>query len=314
VSSRNFSEESCEQGNRAVGSGSATQPRGDALTRKGPLIVASLILAFASSPGAHAESLPGLFDSDAMGDTYDIRVHVPASYDLEPDRSYPLVVALDANYWFDESSSLSNGFQVAPGGLVEVTDALVAAGMVPEVILVGVGYPGELQRWRDFHGSPNLFFAFLRSELLPALEAQYRIRDEDAVLFGHSSGAAFAAYAFLTAAIYGVDFFEHVLAVSGDYSRTENAIPELESALARRAEADRVTPAGSLYLAYGGAEEARFQLSARDLHAGIESREYEQVRLRLTEYIGHDHGSVVLPAFREGLRWTLGDLSGGFNG
>jgi enterochelin esterase-like enzyme len=293
-----------------MGSDPVTYLRGAAMPRRVRLIAASLILAFASSPSTHAESLPGLFHSDTMGDTYDIRVHLPASYDLEPDRSYALVVTLDANYWFDETSSLSNGFQVAPGGLGEVTDAMVAAGMVPEVILVGVGYPAELQRWRDFHGSPNLFFGFLRGELLPALRRQYRVRDEDTVLFGHSSGAAFAAYAFLMAAIYDIDFFQHVLAVSGDYSRAENAVPELESALARRAEADLVTPAGSLYLAFGGNEEVRFRLPAGDLYARIKSRHYEQVRLRLTGFADSDHGTVVLPAFREGLRWTLGDLSG----
>jgi len=128
---------------------------------------------------------------------------------------------------------------------------LVEADLVPEVILVGVGYPGEMMRARDYHVSPSLFFAFLRSEMLPALRAQYRIGDEDVVLFGHSSAAAFAVYAFLKAQIYGIDFFQHVLAVSGDHSRPENEVPELESMLALRAEAGRVTPAGSLYLAYG---------------------------------------------------------------
>jgi len=284
------------------------------MKRTGRVIVASIVFALVSAPGARAEPLPGLFDSDVVGDTYDIRVHLPPSYHTELERTYPLVLTLDANYWFDETSSLSNGFRIAPGGLVEVIDALVAAGMVPEVILVGVGYPEELQRWRDFHGSPSPFFGFLRGELLPALKNQYRISDGDTVLFGHSSGAAFAVYAFLKAAIYGTDCFQHVLAVSGDYSRTENSVPELEATLAQRVEADRVEPAGSLYLAYGGLEEVRFQLPARDFYAQIKSREYEQVRLRLTEFIGLDHGTVVLPAFREGLRWTIGDLSDSSDG
>ena len=284
------------------------------MTPRGRWILASLIFAFVSSRGAHTESLPGPFDSDAMGDTYDIRIHLPASYDRKPERTYPLVVTLDANDWFDETSSLSNGFQTAPGGLVEVSDALVTAGMVPQFILVGVGYPGELQRWRDFHESPNLFFAFLREELLPTLRAQYRVSNEDTVLFDHSSGAAFVVYAFLNAAIYGTDFFRHVLAISGDYTHAEHGIQELEAALARRAESNRVTPAGSLYLAFGGGEETPFRRPARDLYAQIELRQYECVLLRLTEFIGCDHGTVVLPAFREGLRWTLGDLSGDSDG
>jgi len=286
-------------------------------TRAGRSVLSLIVLALLAStalPGiAQGELLPGLLHSEAMGDMYEIRVHLPASYDLEPDRSYPLVVTLDANYWFDASSHLANGYQVAPGGLVEVTDALIAAGLVPEVILVGVGYPGNLHRGRDFHGSPNLFFGFLRNELLPALVAQYRVSDGETVLLGHSSGAAFAAYAFLKASIYGIGFFRHVLAVSGDYSREENAVPELEASLARRAGAGRVTPAGSLYLAYGGYEEDRFQAPAVELHAQLTSREYESVRLRLTAFAGRDHGTVMLPAYREGLRWTLGDLSGSFD-
>jgi len=271
----------------------------------------AMLVLLSVSLGAQAEGpFPGPFESSAVGDTYDIRVHLPASYDSEPDRTYPLVVTLDANYWFDESSSLSNGFKTAPGGLCEIADALVEADLVPEMILVGVGYPEEMMRARDYHGSPSLFFAFLRSELLPALVEQYRVDDASTVLLGHSSAAAFAVYAFLTAAIYEVGFFRHVVAVSGDYTRTENAVPELESTLARRVDAGRASPAGSLYLGYGAQEEVRFQLPARELYGQLESREYEQVQLHLTEFIGRDHGTVVSPAFREALRWVLGDLSG----
>jgi enterochelin esterase-like enzyme len=284
------------------------------MARTGRLIVASLILAFASSLGAHAESLPGLFDSDAMDDTYDIRIHLPSSYHTELERTYPLVVTLDANYWFDETSSLSNGFQVAPGGLVELSDALVAAGMVPEVILVGVGYPGELQRGRDFHGSPNLFFSFLRSELLPALESQYRV-DGDAgyVLFGHSSGGFFALYAFLHESLNGFDSFQHVLAVSGDYSRETGLLSFMEDHLARRVDAGFAEVSGSLFLGYGEREEGRFQIPARQVHDQIEARGYEDLRLQITSFAGCDHGTVVLRAFRAGLRWTIGDLSGAGN-
>jgi len=253
------------------------------LKRKNGWIGAVLALCAAASIAVHAETLPGLFESDAMNDSYDIRVHLPSSYDSEPERSYQLVVILDANYWFDETSSLSNGFQVSPRGLVEVTDALVAAEVIPEVILVGVGYPGELQRGRDFHGSPQLFFSFLRSELLPAVEQQYRVDEARGnVLFGHSSGGFFAAFAFLHSRYYGYDCFQHVLAISGDYSRNDGVLELKEELLARRVNAGLSKVEGALYFAYGEREENRFQVPAKELSHQIQAREYPDLRLQIT--------------------------------
>ena len=288
-------------------------------TLREPCALASVVLLLLLVPSAvtvgQAEPpLPGPFFSEIMSDTYDIRVHLPATYESEPEKTYPLVVTLDANYWFDSTSSLSNGFQIAPNGLIDVVHSLVAAELIPEIILVGVGYPGEILRGRDFHGSPSRFFTFLRSELLETLVHEFRV-DSSAghVLFGHSSGGFFAAYAFLKAAVYGIQSFRHVLAISGDYTRNENILTDLEVTLSRRDGAGLVETGGSLFLAYGGMEESRFQAPAHALVDRLESRGYQGLRLRLRSFPGRDHGTVVLPAVREGLRWTIGDLSGAFD-
>lgn len=149
--------------------------------------------------------------SDTIGDQFKISIALPKDY-ADTSRKYPAVYLLDANIFF---------------GLVTETARLLQFGQeIPDCIIVGIGYPDDTQhlglRCRDltpsrddegnrawlaersegqavpikFRGSGGAerFLSFLRQELMPTLESQYRIDPDDRVLAGDSLGGLFALY------------------------------------------------------------------------------------------------------------------------
>lgn len=141
-----------------------------------------------------------------VADTFSIFVRLPDGYDAAPDRRFPLVLQLDANL------ALANEFEVTAGFASE----LEAAGVIPPTVVVGIGYPypdaPQKGRNRDYTlpllhpdisggfdagGAPQ-FLEFLRDELMPAIEARYRVQGpRGRALVGHSLGGLFTDYALL---------------------------------------------------------------------------------------------------------------------
>lgn len=123
--------------------------------------------------------------STVLEETRTLRIHLPASFQHEPERRYPLVVCLDGEYLF--YSAL---------GAAEV---LRVMGQVPEIILVGIDQLekdslGMPLRWYDcdhdhetgrLTGKGILFKRYVEEELLPELESTYRAGPYKA-LVGHS--------------------------------------------------------------------------------------------------------------------------------
>ncbi|MES2812191.1 MAG: alpha/beta hydrolase-fold protein [Bacteroidota bacterium] len=110
------------------------------------------------------------FSSAKLNAKRDITVKLPASYQANPERFYPMVLVLDSEYLF---------------GLF---DGNLTYGKywddMPDVILVGIGQNQNNQRYDDSEfdeasglpkGKGAAFFEFISSELLPHLEKKYRI-------------------------------------------------------------------------------------------------------------------------------------------
>lgn len=154
--------------------------------------------------------------SEIVGQDYELFISLPYSYsDTETD--YPVIFLLDPYRAF----SMMKGF----------TDVLAAPfQIIPEVILVGIGYGGEglnarlnyaVGRVRDYtpeqdsyteeryeslltdagieetdviSGKASAFLDFIHLELFPFIESNYRIDSEDRMLSGYSFGGTFALY------------------------------------------------------------------------------------------------------------------------
>lgn len=110
------------------------------------------------------------FYSAKLDTKREITVKLPASYDANPDRYYPLILVLDGEYLFAPfEGTLSYG---------KYWDD------IPEVILVGIGQNKNNERYDDSEFDANsglptgkgaAFFEFIGTELMPHLEKKYRV-------------------------------------------------------------------------------------------------------------------------------------------
>ncbi|TNF26568.1 MAG: hypothetical protein EP329_21030 [Deltaproteobacteria bacterium] len=131
----------------------------------------------------------------------DITIYLPADYDSAPARRYPVVYMHDGqNLFFDETSFAGEW------GVDETVDALVAAGTMEPVIVVGVDNTHE--RMADYtptvdatYGGGNgaAYVAWLADVVKPAADAFLRTRCErDATgIMGSSLGGLISLYAAL---------------------------------------------------------------------------------------------------------------------
>jgi predicted alpha/beta superfamily hydrolase len=147
---------------------------------------------------------------------YQISVALPFHYEERTDETWPVIYVLDGNLHFGLVVEMVRFMNIRVGFCNELPDALV----------VGIGYPvsGTLAemlhrvmhlRLRDFtlerdqggeafmqehfplaapfpSGNALPFMEFIRLELIPLIEAEYRADPTDRTLLGHSYGANFA--------------------------------------------------------------------------------------------------------------------------
>ena len=171
-----------------------------------PLLTLLLLVSCASaapeaSPLDHLPAIKGDYfrmQSRAVGRPYHIYVRLPDSYASEPGRRYPTVYLLDGDSLYP---------MLATGHLLLQYDE-----QLPDAIVVGIAYgsfdPAVNRRDVDFTGPGRdvgpekagapAFQRFLKSELLPSIEARYRADPDRRILFGQSRGGSFVLYSAFT--------------------------------------------------------------------------------------------------------------------
>jgi len=158
-----------------------------------------------------------ILHSDIVGQDYELSISLPHSYSTA-DTSYPVIYLLDPYNVFSIMKNLTDVF---------TEDYTI----IPEVILVGIGYGGKgklassnwvLGRVRDYTpvrhikteeyfenrlkeaglsnvdvetGGAPLFLEFIRDELFPYVETNFRIDTNNRMLSGYSAGGLFGLYA-----------------------------------------------------------------------------------------------------------------------
>lgn len=144
-------------------------------------------------------------ESRIFGNTRKLRVLVPAGYDdpANASRTWPVLYLHDGQNLFDPRTSYVGEWRVD-----EVVDSLVRAGTIAPMIVVGIDNAGR-DRLREYlpYPEPQISVqagtligdrhpAFLVEEVLPFIEARYRVaRDaRGRGLGGSSLGALISAY------------------------------------------------------------------------------------------------------------------------
>jgi enterochelin esterase-like enzyme len=148
------------------------------------------------------------FDSKVFGNTRMLRVLLPPEYRLPMNRAhrYPVLYLNDGQNLFDVCTSIFNHEEWR---VDETVPALIKAGEIPPIIVVGIDNAGRRLRPHEYLPYPDDTLSppdpnpqgqkypdFLLNEVIPFVEDHYRVRGGpgNRVLGGSSYGAGVALY------------------------------------------------------------------------------------------------------------------------
>jgi len=249
-------------------------------------------------------NIPGWYYSNNLRSSRYIYLHLPDSYETGTDRSYPTVYLLDANWYFDGSHD-----RIAGGGIVEVIDDLVASGLVPEMIVVGIGNLddyGNQMRGNDFHsGNTPQFLQFITDELIPMVDEKYNSATSPvSVLIGHSSGGYFSTYALFQNQTDGSNPIDYFISLSIWNGHGYADIFLEEIGFGERVDWNQDLGM-RFFMGVGENEEDRFLTVHDELLVILMSRGYPGFLVQGTTYLGHDHSSYIPIAVKDGLEFVF---------
>jgi predicted alpha/beta superfamily hydrolase len=248
---------------------------------------------------------------------YLISLGLPQRYRDEPEKKWPAVYLLDANFFFGMAT-----------GIVRL---MSWCGGTQDAIVVGIGYatdkplteawhqvmelrandltPERDEEWETRQedsprevrsGGGRQFFRFIEEELIPLVETEYRVNPKERTLVGHSLGGLFALHAML----WKPELFKHYVASSPSLYWRDEATFEDERRFSRR----RKTLPAHLYLTIGDSEgRADDDPVDRMLRFSkqLESRNYGRFMQDERIFAGEDHCTVAVLGLRAGLKRAL---------
>ena len=229
-------------------------------------------------------------ESKVLGEARVARVRLPEGYEGAGGR-YPVIYVLDGPEHLDHTSATAA--------------YLARQGVMPQVIVVSVL---NVDRNRDFtpsrgglgprpmptSGGADRFLGFLREELVPAVNGNFRT-ERFRVLSGHSLGGLFALHVLASAP----DAFDAYLAASPSADWDDGlVVKELARRLQGPARLDR-----SLYVSLG--DEKELAPGFERLGTALGSASPPGFRWRAARFPEDGHGLVPLPTTVQGLRFTF---------
>jgi predicted alpha/beta superfamily hydrolase len=151
----------------------------------------------APAPHSIPNTLLRALPKNADGRSYQLHIHLPASFAKEPKRRYPVLYVTDGYWDFPTVVSSYNNLNYDK--------------VVPEFITVGLGYAGDnldygaLRGWElspvrmnplsAETGNADKFLATLEREIFPLMERDYRADPAQRYLAGSSLGGLFTLHA-----------------------------------------------------------------------------------------------------------------------
>ena len=235
------------------------------------------------------------------GRDYRITVGVPDSYVTEPNRRYPILYITDG-YW---------DYKL----LKSIVGGLAYDKSIPEIILVGIGYPGDapdygrLRRWdltpvrgadddqMGEGGHAAEFLAVLEGQIMPFVENRYRVDNSYRVLGGSSLGGLFALYALFTKPA----LFAAYIAPSPATPYARGWLFEYEDAFAKA----RKPLAARLYMTAAEKEEAWVVDAIKKFDGQLRAHAYPQLTYEFRVIDGERHAATKPESFNRGVRFAF---------
>lgn len=237
---------------------------------------------------------------------YRLFVALPRGYATSEER-YPVLYVLDADILFGTITETAR--------LLPLEGFFLGRQSVPDLIVVGIAYPGGFdemaeKRGRDFTPTSELgvdpqsepdgaarFFRFLKEQALPFVDQTYRTDPGDRALIGSSAGGLFI----LDTLLRHPGTFQRYIATS---PRMDEIIFRHEAAHAKQ----HRNLSAVLYLSAGteGEIEQQIATGVETFHARLSARKYPGLRVMHENLVGENHVSAQPTAFTHGLKAVYG--------
>ena len=160
---------------------------------------------------------------------YKLQIYVPPGYSGCTE-AYPVLYLLDSDTSF--------------GMAKDIVAWLLWGGEIPEIIVVGIAYGEGTEQWwskrsRDYTpttdklrlwgdwplaGGASDFMSFIEKELIPFVQANYRVVANDRAIVGFSFGGLFACYALF----HNPGLFSRYVIISPPVLWNDNTVIEYE--------------------------------------------------------------------------------------
>lgn len=233
---------------------------------------------------AQEVTLPGtqlkkITSSIVSGQEYQLHIMLPGDY-ASSKKVYPVVYLMDSQWDFPLLSALY-GEQYYDG-------------FIPSMIIVGVTWGGanpnpDSLRARDYtptnvkgtpqSGGADKFLSFMKDELFPFIEKNYRANKNDRTLVGCSLGGLFTMYSLFT----HPQMFQRYVAASPAFMWDNDVLYQYENTYAGQ----KSSPPAKLFMCVGGVEKSVPDFQKLSQH--LKDRHYQslQIESRVLENTGH---------------------------
>lgn len=221
------------------------------------------------------------FSSYKLGETRRLKIQLPRDYDTNTEKSYPIVIVLDANYLFEPVAGNVDYF-----GYWED---------MPEALVVGI-MQGESRYDDCFYDDTNFmpadrgadFFEFIGMELVPFIDANFRTA-KFIIAVGHDITASYINYYLFK----DPPLFNGYIALSPDLA------PMMDDRLPKRI--PNIPQKLFYYLATGTDDIQDLQLVAQELNTSLSALKSEQFNYYFDNFEGATHYSLVARAIPSAL-------------
>jgi uncharacterized protein len=240
--------------------------------------------------------------STNVQDSFVISVQLPEEYGKDTNINYPTVYMLDANFHFPILASTIRQYEMA--------------GMLPPIILVGIGYKSfqlmDSLRTRDYLypaalpsdeikaiGGGQKFNDFISNQLLPYIDSCYKTNKTNRSLLGHSFGGYFTLYALLNQAENNKTFFTNFAAASPSLWYNNFYLTQLGDKLKSITNTDTL----NVFTTVGGLENAEWDIApGTKLSENIAKANFKNVKFHHKVYSNVEHMDVAAITFIQALQ------------
>lgn len=243
-----------------------------------------------------AQTFP--FNSQVNGAHYKLTVVLPPSYAKSPDKRYPVLYLMDG-----DAMSLLAAYALP---------RMEVKAVVPEIVVVGVGYPGASERDWDYgplsqtywkmpvNRGAEKFIRVLEEEIVPMIDERYRTVPSNRGIGGHSLGGLLSAYSLMHAS----DTFNHFWISSASLFWDEDKVlSEAADFMAHHSD-----PGVRIFADVGSEESSIMQGSVERLQQIFETASWPKSAFHLAILPGQVHTTVPSTVFADAITFLYGDL------